>query len=50
MIELKNYGKLSGRYLVKQARHEYNRASGYLTEIEVKMVEYIEEKNDATAT
>lgn len=46
MIELKRYGKLSGRYLVKQARHEYNRASGYLTEIEVKMIEYIDEEKE----
>lgn len=49
VVQLKGYGKLSGRYLIKQARHEINRSSGYTTELEVKMVEYIdnEGKQDA---
>ena len=44
IVELKNSGKFSGRYLVKQARHEYRRSSGYTTELEVKMVAYIDEE------
>ena len=42
-------GKFSGKYLVKQARHEYRSSSGYTTELEIKMIEYIddEEQQDA---
>ena len=43
VVELKNQGKFSGRYLVKQARHEFRRSSGYSTELEIRMVEYIPE-------
>ncbi|STZ75311.1 phage-like protein [Bergeriella denitrificans] len=43
VVELKNQGKFSGRYLVKQARHDFRRHSGYTTELEIKMVEYIPE-------
>lgn len=49
IIQLKNYGALSGRYLVKQAHHRFERSSGYTTELEIKMVEFIvdEKANDA---
>lgn len=43
VIELQNMGKLSGRYLVKQARHDYSQMRGYTTDLEIKMVEYIAE-------
>jgi len=48
-VRLKNMGKFSGKYLVKQARHEYRSSSGYTTELEIKMIEYIddEEQQDA---
>ena len=48
-VRLKNMGKFSGKYLVKQARHEYRSNSGYTTELEIKMIEYIddEEQQDA---
>ena len=48
-VRLKNMGKFSGKYLVRQARHEYRSNSGYTTELEIKMIEYIddEEQQDA---
>ena len=52
VIELQRMGKLSGRYLVKQARHDYSKSRGYITDLEIKMVEYIAEEsehNDAPA-
>lgn len=42
-VELQNHGKFSGKYLVKQARHELRRRTGYTTELEIKMLEYIPE-------
>ena len=54
-VELARMGHFSGRYLVKQARHDYSRLRGYTTELEVKMIEYIpeggeqEERQDAQA-
>lgn len=42
VVELKRVGKFSGQYLVKQARHDFGRG-GYTTELEIKMVRYIEE-------
>ena len=52
MIELQRIGKFSGRYLVKQARHDYSQSRGYITDLEIKMVEYIaeESENDAPPT
>lgn len=47
MIELKQFGQFSGRYLVKQARHEYSRSRGYTTELEIKMIEFIGEQDNA---
>lgn len=45
-VELKQFGKFSGRYLVNQARHEYSRSSGYTTEAEIKMIAYIPEETE----
>lgn len=49
-VQLRRMGKFSGKYLVKQARHEYRRQSGYTTEIEVKMIEYLDEEAENAAT
>lgn len=46
VIELQNIGKFSGRYLVKQARHDFNRTRGYTTDLDIKMVEYIPEQQE----
>lgn len=46
-VRLKNMGKLSGKYLVKQARHEYRRRSGYTTELEIKMIEYLDDEEQS---
>ncbi|SAY50941.1 phage late control D family protein [Neisseria weaveri] len=46
VILLENHGKFSGRYLVKQARHRYDRRSGYTTDLEIKMLEYIPEEKE----
>lgn len=46
MIELQNYGKFSGKYWVKQSRHDYSHSHGYTTEIEIKMIEYIAENDE----
>lgn len=43
VIELRQMGKFSGKYLIKQARHDYSRMRGYTTDLEIKMVEYIAE-------
>lgn len=46
VLLLKNHGKFSGRYLVKQARHSYDRMSGYTTDLEIKMLEYVPETEE----
>lgn len=46
MVTLKNMGKFSGKYLVNQARHEFSNTSGYTTELEIKMIEYIDEETE----
>ena len=48
VVLLKNHGKFSGRYMVKQARHSYGRRSGYTTELEIKMLEYLPEAEERT--
>lgn len=48
-VQLRDMGKFSGKYLVKQARHEYRRSSGYTTELEIKMIEYIDEEEQQNA-
>ncbi len=40
-ILLRNLGVFSGKYLIKSTRHSLNRFSGYQTEIEVRMLEFI---------
>lgn len=48
MVRLKGFGKFSGKYLVKQSRHDFTRHGGWTTELEIKMTEYVadEEKNN----
>lgn len=46
VVLLKQHGKFSGRYLVKQARHSYDRRSGYTTDLDIKMLEYIPEEKE----
>lgn len=45
-VQLVKIGHFSGKYLVKQARHDYSRSRGYTTELEVKMIEYIDEDTE----
>lgn len=40
-IMLKNLGVFSGKYLIKQSRHSISRNQGYITNIEVRMLEFI---------
>ncbi|MFZ7215746.1 phage late control D family protein [[Pasteurella] aerogenes] len=40
-IWLKNLGVFSGKYLIKSSRHIFGKNSGYTTDIEVRMVEFI---------
>lgn len=49
MVRLKGFGKFSGKYLVKQSRHDFSRSSGYTTEIEIKMTEYVSEEEQGSA-
>lgn len=42
-ILVTDFGKFSGKYLIKQARHTLN-AQGFLTTIEIRMLEYIDLK------
>ena len=44
-VRLKDFGKFSGKYLVKQARHELGRG-GYTTDLEIKMVEYVADDSE----
>ncbi len=46
VIELQQIGKFSGRYLIKQARHDMSRSRGYTTEIEIKMIEYLAQETE----
>lgn len=48
---LEKMGMFSGKYLIKSARHSLSRQSGFLTNIEIRMVEFIDEnKTDANNT
>lgn len=42
-ILLTGFGFFSGKYLIKSARHSYSRSQGYLTDIEVRMLEFIDD-------
>ena len=41
VVQLKGFGKFSGKYLVKQARHGIRRGGGFTSDLEVKMIEYV---------
>lgn len=41
-VWLANMGLFSGKYLIKQARHNLSRSQGYTTEIEIKLLQYSE--------
>lgn len=43
-VQLKGFGKFSGKYLVKQSRHDFSRSGGYTTEIDIKMTEYVSDE------
>lgn len=40
-IILRNLGVFSGKYLIKSSRHSMSRFQGYITDIEVRMLEFI---------
>ncbi|WGE52371.1 phage late control D family protein [Actinobacillus equuli] len=40
-IMLRNLGIFSGKYLIKSSRHSIARGQGYITNIEVRMIEFI---------
>ncbi|NBI42059.1 hypothetical protein GVX76_00840 [[Haemophilus] felis] len=42
-IWLTNIGMFSGKYLIKQARHSIDKNQGYVTNLEIKMIEFSEE-------
>ena len=43
VVQLKGFGKLSGKYLIKRSTHDLKKSSGYALGLEVKMIEYIED-------
>lgn len=43
-IWLTNVGMFSGKYLIKQARHSLDKQQGYLTDLEIKMIEFSEDQ------
>ena len=48
VVQLKGFGKFSGKYLVKRAHHDIKKSSGYGAELEVKMVEYVPDEAEKT--
>ena len=48
VVQLKGFGKFSGKYLVKRAHHDIKKSSGYGAEVEVKMVEYVPDEAEKT--
>ncbi|QIM66326.1 hypothetical protein A4G16_02535 [Mannheimia granulomatis] len=42
-VLLTGLGMFSGKYLIKSARHNYSRNQGYTTDLEVRMLEFIED-------
>ena len=48
VVQLKGFGKFSGKYLVKRAHHDIKKSSGYGAELEVKMVEYVPDEPEKT--
>ncbi len=49
VVQLRGFGKLSGKYLVKQSRHDIRRTAGYVTTLEVRMVEYVPDEAPTAA-
>ena len=49
VVQLKGFGKFSGKYLVKRAHHDIKKSSGYSAELEIKMVEYVPDEPEKTA-
>lgn len=49
VVRLRGFGKLSGKYLVKQSRHDIRRMAGYVTTLEVRMVEYVPDETPPAA-
>ena len=48
VVQLKGFGKFSGKYLVKRAHHDIKKSSGYGAELEIKMVEYVPDEPEKT--
>ena len=42
-IMLTGFGMFSGKYLIKSARHNYSKQQGYTTDLEIRMLEFIED-------
>lgn len=42
-ILLTGFGFFSGKYMIKSARHNYARQQGYTTDLEIRMLEFIED-------
>ena len=40
-VLVRNLGVFSGKYLIKSSKHSFGRSSGYITDIEVRMLEFI---------
>lgn len=47
-VMLTNMGMFSGKYLITSARHQYSRSQGYITELNIRMIEFIEEQANGT--
>ena len=48
VVQLKGFGKFSGKYLVKRAHHDIKKSSGYGAELEIKMIEYVPDEPEKT--
>ncbi|MWQ31187.1 hypothetical protein F9860_08130 [Glaesserella parasuis] len=42
-VLLTGFGMFSGKYLIKSARHSYTKSQGYVTDLGVRMLEFIED-------
>lgn len=47
VFQLKGFGKLSGKYLIKRSHHSMQKNAGYALDLEVKMVEYVDDEPPA---
>lgn len=50
VVQLKNLGQMSGKYLVKQARHDLRRSTGYVVTLDIKMLEYVADESEKKET